>query len=165
MGSWDIAIDWILRFEGGYVNDPNDAGGETKYGISKRSYPQEDIKNLTVDQAKQIYRRDYWERIRGDELPFKLSIIMLDSAVNQGVKTSIKLLQISLNQSVDGIIGPKTMGAAIRSGDTGAWLYLLQRAKRYMQTKGVEYWGANWGERLIRLAELVFLDQERQVWP
>ena len=58
------AFEKVLRHEGGYVNDPLDLGGETKYGISKRSYPHLDIKNLTLDQAKQIYFRDFWQRGR-----------------------------------------------------------------------------------------------------
>ena len=59
--SFDLAIPIVLENEGGYVNDPADPGGETKYGISKRSYPALDIKNLTVEQATAIYLRDFWQ--------------------------------------------------------------------------------------------------------
>ena len=62
-------INRILGHEGGYVNDPQDPGGETNWGISKRSYPGEDIKNLTLDQAAAIYRRDYWDMARAGDLP------------------------------------------------------------------------------------------------
>lgn len=60
MARFEDSIDHVLQNEGGYVNDVNDPGGETRYGISKRSYPNLDIKNLTLDQAKAIYRRDFW---------------------------------------------------------------------------------------------------------
>ena len=62
--SFDEIIEVVLHHEGGYVNDPKDPGGETNYGISKRAYPDVDIKNLTEDGAKDIYRRDYWEKYR-----------------------------------------------------------------------------------------------------
>ena len=60
------AVKEVLKIEGGYVNNPNDRGGETKYGISKRAYPNVDIKNLTLDKAKQIYYNDYWYNIKLD---------------------------------------------------------------------------------------------------
>jgi hypothetical protein len=59
---FERAVAFVLRHEGGYVNDPRDPGGETKYGISKRAYPRLDIKGLTEADAKEIYRRDYWEK-------------------------------------------------------------------------------------------------------
>jgi len=62
-------VPHVLKREGGYVDDPTDRGGETKYGISKRSYPQLDIKNLTLEQALEIYRKDYWKPSRVEKLP------------------------------------------------------------------------------------------------
>ena len=53
---WDSAFDLLMLNEGGYVNNPNDPGGETKYGVSKKAYPDIDIENLTLEQAKKIYR-------------------------------------------------------------------------------------------------------------
>lgn len=82
---WDRAIDFVLKWEGGYSDNPNDPGGETNYGISKRSYPQLDIKNLTRDQAVTIYQRDYWQRSGAANLPWPLNIVHFDSAVNCGV--------------------------------------------------------------------------------
>jgi lysozyme family protein len=164
MTAWERGIKLILDYEGGYVNDPNDPGGETKYGICKASYPSEDIRNLTLERAQEIYKRDYWDRAMCDQLPEKLAIEVFDCAVNQGVVIAIRLLQVTLHQEVDGVLGPKTLGAAQRAGDIGAWLYLLQRAKRYMQTKKVEIYGNNWGTRLIQMAESLFLDQDKASW-
>ena len=63
---WKTAINHTLELEGGYVNDPNDSGGQTKYGISKKAYPDLDIPNLTIAQAMEIYRKDYWDRCKCD---------------------------------------------------------------------------------------------------
>src|SRR3990167_8279839 len=82
---FDISFDWILQAEGGYGYDPNDPGGETKYGISKRAYPDVDIVNLTEAQAKEIYRRDYWQKAGCENHKWPLNICIFDMAVNQGV--------------------------------------------------------------------------------
>jgi lysozyme family protein len=165
MDAWDKAIKFVLSYEGGYVNDPNDAGGETNFGISKRSYPSLDIKALTVDQARDIYKRDFWTTVCADQLPENLAIAAFDCAVNQGVGIASRLIQVALGVAVDGVIGPKTIGAAYRAGDYGVWLFLLERAKRYMQTQGVQTWGANWGERLVRLGKAIFIEPEKEAWP
>ena len=115
-----------------------------------------DIKNLTEDEAKEIYRRDYWNPIMGDELPDKLAIVVFDCAVNQGSGRAVRLLQILLNVAIDGNVGPKTVAAAKSSDDNLVWMYLLHRAKLYMSTKTVAHWGANWGLRLVKLGQELF---------
>ena len=82
---FDSAIQFVLEREGGYVNDPADPGGETNMGISKRAYPNEDIKNLTVERAKALYYRDYWLAAGCDQFTPPLDLIVLDTAVNMGV--------------------------------------------------------------------------------
>ena len=89
-------IEVVLQHEGGYVNDPNDLGGETKYGITKRFYPDVDIKNLTKEQAKTIYHTDYWRRAKCDEVPPYLRHIYFDMVVNFGQSGAVKVLQLSL---------------------------------------------------------------------
>ena len=69
MTTFDQAFAIVIGEEGGYVNDPNDPGGETKYGIAKNSHPNVDIANLTLDQAKAIYKTEYWDKVFGDTLP------------------------------------------------------------------------------------------------
>ncbi len=111
-------ISTILANEGDYVNDPFDKGGETKYGISKASYPNIDITNLSLEQAKALYKQDYWDKqgycvIQDIDLATKV----LDLAVNTGSKNSIKLLQRALRACGayevidDGIYGNKTTEA------------------------------------------------------
>jgi len=85
MSTFDTALAHVLKWEGGYSSDPNDPGGETNFGISKRAHPNEDIKNLTVERAGQIYRLEYWNRIGADNLPAALALMAFDGAVNQGV--------------------------------------------------------------------------------
>lgn len=75
----------------GYVNDPHDPGGETKYGISKRAYPKEDIKNLTLGRALELYYTDYWYVAAGLDWP--LNLCAFDAAVNQGTKRAKEWLQ------------------------------------------------------------------------
>ena len=84
--TFDRAFEFVIGHEGGYVSDPHDPGGETKYGISKRSYPNLDIKNLTLEQAKDIYFRDYWVAAGcGTMADDAMAILVFDCAVNQGV--------------------------------------------------------------------------------
>ena len=92
-----IIIEFILKMEGGYVNNPKDPGGETKYGISKRAYPNVDIKNLTKNDAIAIYYRDYWLRCGAVSLPFALAACVMDTAVNMGVGRAKQFLK----QTVD----------------------------------------------------------------
>ena len=85
MSNFDRAFRFLIGEEGGYSADPHDPGGETKFGISKRAYPQLDIKSLTLDQAKAIYRRDYWDRLQLDARKYGPALVLFDCAINQGV--------------------------------------------------------------------------------
>ena len=97
--------------EGGYSNNPNDRGGETKYGISSRWYPNEDIKNLTRERADALLYRDYWLAPRINQLPDEFADIVFDDGVVQGQPTAIRNLQKALGTHVDGLIGPNTLNA------------------------------------------------------
>ena len=116
MKKFDEIIEKVLEHEGGYVNDPKDLGGETNFGITKRFYPDVDIKNLTEEQAKEIYKRDYWDKNRVESLPQNLWHIYFDMCVNMGKRTAVKVLQrAAVNKGrdieVDGGLGPMTIGA------------------------------------------------------
>lgn len=84
MSNFDRCFGIVVGIEAGYVNDPADPGGETKFGISKRQYPTVDIKNLTIDQAKAIYLRDYWNTHGLESLEFGKALLVFDCAVNGG---------------------------------------------------------------------------------
>lgn len=83
--SFKEAVEFSLQWEGGYVNDPTDPGGETKWGISKRAFPNEDIKNLTKERAMEIYYNRYWVAAGCDSLARGIGIAVFDTAVNCGV--------------------------------------------------------------------------------
>lgn len=91
------AIDILIELEGGYSNHPGDPGGETKYGISKRAFPNEDIKNLTKQRAYELYKEHYWDKIHGDELPWPINMLLFDMAVHSGPARAIKRLRRRLN--------------------------------------------------------------------
>lgn len=92
-----ISFGFVLDHEGGYSNDPTDPGGETKYGISKRAHPNLDIKNLTPEQALDIYLKEYWEPIGGDNLPIPYCVAAMDSAINHGVERTKGWMQSAQN--------------------------------------------------------------------
>jgi lysozyme family protein len=125
------AINVILDHEGDYVDDPDDCGGETKFGISKRSYPHLDIPTLNLDAAKAIYYQDYWEPQRYHEIEnLPLIIKLFDLAVNMGSRMAHRLIQRALrsagnNVVEDGLLGPKTI-AAINAVDISDLLAALK---------------------------------------
>jgi lysozyme family protein len=109
--TFDEAFELLIGHEGGYVNNPADPGGETKYGISKRAYPGEDIRNMTLDRAKAIYLRDYWSPAGCDGAPYAIRFDLFDMAVNSGVKAAVRCLQTAAGSPADGILGPNTLRA------------------------------------------------------
>lgn len=132
MADFRPAVEKILAYEGGYVNDPADYGGETNFGISKRQYPNLDIKNLTREEAVGIYYRDYWCRFLGDKLASQaVAEELLDSAVNMGWSRASMFLQEALNLLAesglltDGLVGPKTIDAANAYKYPGALVKVL----------------------------------------
>lgn len=109
MLNFDEAVYLVLKHEGGYVNNPNDTGGETNFGISKRAYPDLNIADLTAYDAQDIYKKDFWDKVQGDRLPKGLDLMVFDFAVNAGVSRASKVLQKLIGVKQDGIIGSKTM--------------------------------------------------------
>jgi lysozyme family protein len=93
MTNLEQALSFTLKHEGGYVNDPNDPGGETNFGISKRAFPNLDIKNLTLDQVSGIYEKKYWIPAGCQELDLPLAVCVFDTAVNMGVGRALEFLK------------------------------------------------------------------------
>jgi hypothetical protein len=120
MSKFDEIIEVVLEHEGGYVNDPKDPGGETNFGIAKRSHPDVDIKNLTKEGAKEIYKEVYWDKNKVESLPEELWHIYFDMCVNQGKSRAVKIIQRAVNGkggslTVDGGMGPMTISAIGKS--------------------------------------------------
>jgi lysozyme family protein len=123
------AVDFILAHEGTYSNDLGDPGGETHWGISKRAYPNLDIKNLTRDQAIEIYRKDYWQKCGCDAMPWPMDLIVFDSAVNCGPIRALYWLR--------------------QQADPTAYLFL--RLAHYAVQRGAAIYLRGWLNRVIDL--------------
>lgn len=136
MADFNHAVIKTLMKEGGskITDDPDDAGGLTKYGISQRAYPNLNIRNLTEADAKNIYKHDYWDKIKGDDITSQvIAENIFDTAVNMGPRTASRLAQVALDlDPVDGIIGPNTI-AALNSRDKQLFIaeYTLAKIARY----------------------------------
>lgn len=156
-------MDEVFLHEGGlsmHRGDPgNWTGGKvgvgelrgTNFGIASHAHPSVDIRNLTKAQAREIYRRDYWNPIRGDDLPEGLDLVTMDPAVNSGVSRGVRWLQQALGGGVaaDGRMGPQTLGAAARANAVP----VIQRACaiRMGFLRGLRTWdtfGRGWSRRV-----------------
>lgn len=171
---WEESIKAVLQYEGGFQAAPEDSGnwtggkqgeGElkgTNFGISARAYPNFDIKNLTVEEAKEIYRKDYWEACRCQELPAQLAVIMMDCAVHQGPGEAKKLLQRALKVKDDGVLGPVTMKAAQDSGEEAVDRFLAFKSRSYHRILKAHPeldeagWDFNFFSRHVKLCRLIF---------
>ena len=149
--SFEQAVAMVLKHEGGYVNDPRDPGGETRFGISKRAYPDVDILRLTEDEAKAIYKRDYWNTLRPDEIPAPLAICVFDAAVNMGRDKAIRLLQRACGVAQDGVMGGNTIAAANRLVDPVV-RFSAERVIAYTGIRGFDTFGKGWLRRTITTA-------------
>ena len=146
------ARTWILKAEGGYSNDPKDPGGETHWGISKRSYPRLDIRNLTADDAARIYARDYWLPAGCAHYRDVMALAVFDAAVNQGVRAAVTMLQGVVAVTADGIPGLRTIEAVDRADHRELVVrYLERRWDRYHDTGGATVFLRGWTRRLFRL--------------
>ena len=154
MGDFRRCVEIILAEEGGLANHRKDPGGLTNFGISQRSYPNLDIAHLTREQALEIYHADYWNPIKGDELPAGLDLLMFDSAINQGATTAALLLQEALNVRMDGLIGGMTINGARQQMPGILGRFCALRAWRYEINRNEDVFGKGWFRRLFRLHAL-----------
>lgn len=176
MSGFYEAFRFVLDHEGGYVNNPDDPGGETMYGISKRSYPHLNIKNLSRQQACEIYRKDFWDKLQLDDLPSRVAFVLFDTAVNCGTGRAVKLLQESLNAlggtpalECDGALGPRTREAVSQANEKELVReFILQRQKYYREKvrenpKKTKFF-AGWILRTLDLSDAVAFDQQDLVF-
>lgn len=147
--AFELAIGRVLGSEGGYVNHPSDPGGETNWGISKRSYPKVNIKKLTREQAVAIYYRDFWVPVGGDNLSAIIGYQCLDAAVNHGLGTARRMMQRALGVADDGIIGPVTL-AMLRKIDPNDFLmrFVAERLEFYTRLGTWDKFGKGWTRRM-----------------
>jgi lysozyme family protein len=148
MDDFDGFIERILSHEGGYVFDRRDPGGETQWGISKRSYPAINIKALTRDDAKAIYRRDFWQPVATLINDRALQFQILDAAVNHGMGNACRFLQRAVGVADDGHIGPVTVAAAGRMDPHDVHLkFMAERFEFWAKLTTFEAFGRGWTRR------------------
>jgi len=150
---FDQAFDRLMGNEGGYVNNPADPGGETNWGISKRSYPNVDIANLTRDGAKAIYLTDFWAPL-GDLHP-AIKFQALDFGVNSGIQTAIRKLQAAIGVADDGHWGP--VSAAKATSMNLSDVLMRFAAQRLLFMASLSSWpdfGKGWARRVA--ADLMY---------
>jgi lysozyme family protein len=150
--NFDECLKMLLHHEGGYVNHPKDPGGETNLGVTKRVYEKwggtKDMKDLTVEDVAPIYKKNYWNRCKCDDLESGVDWVVFDWAVNSGTGRSAKAIQKICGASQDGAIGPKTL-ALIKSQDTE---YVIEefgkiRQNFYESLKTFDTFGKGWTRR------------------
>lgn len=115
--NFETCLELILHHEGGYVNHPSDPGGMTNLGVTKRVYEswvgrevnEEEMRSLTPELVAPLYKKNYWDRLKGDQLPVGLDLCVFDWGVNSGTGRAAKKLQEMIGTTVDGGIGPNTL--------------------------------------------------------
>lgn len=156
--NFNTAFDLLLGHEGGYSDHAADPGGRTKYGITEAVAREagytDDMRELPLDVAKDIYLARYWRPIRADDLPPGIRYTVFDGAVNSGPAQATRWLQRALGVEADGVIGPKTLAAAYAQDMHALRLRMLAQRLRFMA--GLANWPAfsrGWARRISDLME------------
>ena len=150
--NFDECLKMLLHHEGGYVNHPKDPGGETNLGVTKRVYEKwggtKDMKDLTVEDVAPIYKENYWNRCKCDDLESGVDWVVFDWAVNSGTGRSAKAIQKICGATQDGAIGPKTL-ALIKTQDTEHVIEEFGKIRQnfYESLKTFDTFGKGWTRR------------------
>lgn len=156
--NFDTAFTRLLGHEGGYSDHAADPGGKTRYGITeavaRTAGYRGDMRELPLDLAKRIYRAEYWDAVKAEQLPPGVRYAVFDAAVNSGVGQSIKWLQRAAGVTADGVIGPQTLGAVNQFTAESLRLRVLSQRLRFMAA--LPTWpsfGRGWANRIAELME------------
>jgi len=154
--NWDNSFKLMLKSEGGFVNHPSDPGGMTNLGVTKATWENwvgresdEAEMRLTPEKVEPLYKKKYWDAVRGDELPMGLDYLMFDFAVNAGSGRAIKTLQTAVGVTPDGGFGPMTM-AAVQAVDPVELIERFSQAKEdfYRSLNTFATFGKGWLNRV-----------------
>lgn len=149
---FQYAIAFVLPEEDptgeGEIVDLHDGGGLTRWGLTQSTYPALNLSTLTIEEAIALYRKDFWEAIHLDLLPWPIAVCAFDGAVNHGQQTAVKLLQSAVGVPEDGVIGPVTAQAARRDGSLEQ--FAATRLARYLSRPNYPRFGTVWRGRLFR---------------
>lgn len=153
MSAWDTSIKRVLGHEGGYVNNPKDPGGETNWGITiavarANGYPGS-MRAMPRETAVAIYRKLYWDTIRGDQLPPAVAFQVFDAGVNHGVARASQWLQECVGTAKDGKIGPATLAAVAKFKESSlTFAFLALRTQFYTDLGTWNTFGKGWTRRI-----------------
>lgn len=156
--NFDQAFHKLLGHEGGYVDHPSDPGGATNWGVTQAVARQNGytghMRNFPVEQAKEIYRRQYWDAIRAEELPPAIRYPVFDACVNSGPKQAVKWLQRAIGASDDGLIGGQTLTMARAAHpDFVARRMVGERLQFMTDLKAWPAFGRGWARRIAELLQ------------
>jgi len=161
--NWIKCLETILHHEGGYVNHPKDPGGETNLGVTKRVYEEfggtKDMKDLVREDVEPIYKKNYWDRLKGDDLPEGLDLCVFDFGVNAGTGRAAKYLQTLIGTVADGGIGPNTLKklndyVEEHGIEDAIKNYQSDRQKYYESLSTFDTFGKGWTRRVDETTEL-----------
>lgn len=162
--NYEASLAFTLAYEGGYVNHPRDPGGETNKGVTKRVYdayrakkgkPPQSVRNISDAEVQEIYRRQYWDAVRGDELPKGVDATVFDLAVNSGQGRAVKTLQQALGVKVDGNLGMATVAAANAADRAKLIRAIMDRREGFLKSlKTFPTFGKGWMRRTAALRKL-----------
>jgi lysozyme family protein len=157
ISNWQKSFELMLKSEGGYVNNPADPGGMTNLGVTKatwenwvgRESDEAEMRGLTPEKVEPLYKKKYFDAVRGDELPMGLDYLMFDFAVNAGAGRAIKTLQTAVGVTPDGGFGPMTM-AAVQAVDPNELIERFSQAKEdfYRSLTTFATFGKGWLNRV-----------------
>ena len=154
--NFDKCLEMLLSHEGGFVNHPEDPGGITNLGVTKKVYDEwigresteQEMRDLTPDDVAPIYKKNYWDRVKGDSLPSGLDWACLDWAVNSGQGRPAKAVQRAVGATQDGAIGPQTLGLIMEKDPEEIINYVYGvRQDFYKSLKTFETFGRGWTRR------------------
>ena len=162
--NFDHCLELVLEHEGGFVNHPKDPGGMTNKGITKRTYEkylgrevtEDEMKNIPDEDVKDIYKKKYWDKVKGDDLPSGVDWCIFDFAVNAGPSRAARNVQQFVGASIDGVIGAKTINRITQypAGIKGVIeTYTAQRSQFYRKLKTYNTFGKGWDRRTYKTRE------------
>ena len=161
--NYQKCLETILHHEGGYVNHPKDPGGETNLGVTKRVYQEwggtKDMKELTVEDVAPIYKKNYWDKMKCDDLPSGLDLCVFDFGINAGPGRAAKYLQTLVLAKADGGIGPNTLAKVNEyvnkfNVEHAINHYQNNRQKYYEELSTFDTFGKGWTRRVKETTEL-----------
>lgn len=153
MSVFDIIFERLMLHEGGYVNHPNDPGGETMWGVTKRVAQAHgyhgSMRHLPKALAKQITEKSYYKAVKGDQLDRLIAWQLTDAAYNHGNRQAVKFLQRAVGVTADGLIGPRTLAATAEMDKNDVvLLFNAERIEFYTGLRGWISFGKGWARRV-----------------